>query len=200
WQEDIFVGTPIANRTRAQTEELIGFFVNTLVLRTDLSGNPTFRELLGRVRETTLDAYVHQDMPFDKLVNVVQAERDITHDPLFQVFFSLNNNPAREIRLPRLTLTPVAIDSGVAKFDLEISLVEWDDQLIIKAIYKTALFDSATIKRWLDHYRTLLQGIVANPEEHLLNLPIESTDDTPIQTTGLTFRNTDEFTFDDLPV
>ncbi len=199
WQEDILVGTPIANRTRVKTEGLIGFFVNTLVLRTDLSGNPTFRELLGRVRETTLGAYAHQDMPFDKLVDMLQAERDLSHDPLFQVFFSLNNNPAQEIVLPGITLTPYPADSGVAKFDLEISLAEWGEQLSAKAIYKAALFDSSTIKMMLEHYQSLLQGVVANPEERLLDLPLnDSVRTTTVRDAGQTFQNSDEFAFNDL--
>jgi hypothetical protein len=196
WQEDVVVGTPIANRRHREVEGLIGFFVNTLALRTDLSGNPSFRALLARVRETTLGAYAHQDMPFDKLVEMLRAERDLSHDPLFQVFFALNNNPAREIRLPALTFTPYGADNGVAKFDLEISLVEWGGRLTVKAIYKKALFDPATIDLMLERYRALLEGVVADPAARLLDLPLGK-DVRTAPTAAPAFELADEFTFDD---
>ena len=117
-QEDIVVGSPIANRNQTDIEDLIGFFVNTLVLRTDLSSDPTFQQLLNRVREVALDAYAHQDLPFEKLVEELQPERNLSHNPLFQVLFILQNAPMPSIELPDLTISPVKIDSKTAKFDL----------------------------------------------------------------------------------
>jgi non-ribosomal peptide synthetase component F len=137
-------------------------------------------------------------MPFDKLVDMVQAKRELSHDPLFQVFFSLNNNPVWDIKLAGITLAPYFADSGVAKFDLEISLIEWRERLIAKAIFKAALFDTSTIKLMLERYRALLQGIVNDPGERLLNLPIACEEETTTQRTHPTFLNTDEFTFDEL--
>src|SRR2546425_12822323 len=128
-QEDIVLGTPIANRTRRETEDLIGFFVNTLVMRTDLSGNPSFPELLRRVREVALQAYAHQDLPFEKLVEELRPERDRSHSPLFQVMFILQNAPREPFELPGLTVSPLTVDSGTAKFDLTLSLTEGADGL-----------------------------------------------------------------------
>src|SRR5262245_1560380 len=115
-QEEIVVGTPIANRNRAEIEPLIGCFVNTLVLRTDLRGDPTFRQLLTRVKEVTLGAYEHQDLPFEKLVEELQPERDLSTPPLCQVMFVLQNAPLAEVVLGEVELTPIAVESGVAKF------------------------------------------------------------------------------------
>ena len=128
-QEDIVVGSPIANRTRAEIEGLIGFFVNTLVLRTDLSGNPTFLELLAQVKNTTLDAYDHQDLPFEKLVEELQPERALSYNPIFQVMFVLHNATGAAAQMPGLTVTPLDVDTGTSKFDLALSLVEEADGL-----------------------------------------------------------------------
>ncbi len=170
-QEDIAVGSPIANRNRSEIEGLIGFFVNSLVLRTDLSGNPTFRELLNRVREVTLVAYAHQDLPFEKLVEELHCARDLSRHPLFQVVFSLQNTPIEALELPGLTLSQFEFDSETAKLDLEFHL--WQDSESIKGqvIYSTDLFDDATITRMLGHFQTLLASIVTNPEQHLIDLP-----------------------------
>ena len=119
-QDDIVVGSPIAGRTRAETEGLIGFFVNTLVLRTDLSGDPTFRELLGRVREAALGAYAHQDLPFEKLVEELGPERSLSHTPLFQVMFLLHNAPGEDLALPELSVAPLTVEADTAKFDLTL--------------------------------------------------------------------------------
>jgi amino acid adenylation domain-containing protein len=171
-QDDITVGSPIANRNRSELEGLIGCFVNTLVLRTDFSGNPTFRELLNRVREVTLGAYSHQDLPFEKLVEELHPERDLSHHPFFQVVFSLQNTPIEALELPELKLSLVEFDTKTAKLDLEFQL--WQDLESLKGqiIYSTDLFDDPTITRMLGHFQTLLESIVANPEQRLSDLSL----------------------------
>ena len=173
---DIVVGSPIANRNRAEIEGLIGFFVNTLVLRTDLSGQPTFRELLKRVREVTLGAYAHQDLPFEQLVEALQPERTMSHSPLFQVMLVLQNQPlATEAETwAGLTMEPLEIKSNVAKFDLTVTLLETPQGLSGRVEYSTDLFDPATIERLWSHFQTLLEGSVANPEQRLGTLPLLS--------------------------
>jgi aspartate racemase len=147
-QDDIVVGSPIANRNRPEIEGLIGFFVNTLVLLTDLRGNPTFRELMARVREVALGAYAHQDLPFEKLVEELHPERDPSRTPLFQVMFVLQNTPGPALELAHLNLSPVAMENRTAKFDLTLSMREQGDRLRGTLNYNTALFDGATMKRW----------------------------------------------------
>ena len=171
-QPDIVVGSPIANRNRSEIEGLIGFFVNTLVLRTDLSGNPTVRELLGRVREITLGAYAHQDMPFEKLVKELQPERDLSRNPLFQVMFAFADTENQFLKLPGLRINPLEVDPGTAKFDLTLSLTEDADSLRGWFEYNTDLFTAATIKRMAGHFQTLLEGIVANPDVAISLLPL----------------------------
>jgi amino acid adenylation domain-containing protein len=171
-QKDIAIGSPIANRSRSELEGLIGFFVNTLVLRTDFSGNPTFQELLNRVRQVTLSAYAYQDLPFEKLVDELHQERDLSRHPLFQVVFSLQNTPIGALELPGLTLSQFEFDSKTAKLDLEFHL--WQDLESLKGqvVYSTDLFDDSTITRMLGHFQTLLESIVANPKQRLCNLSI----------------------------
>ncbi|MBD2741503.1 non-ribosomal peptide synthetase [Coleofasciculus sp. FACHB-1120] len=169
-QSDIVVGSPIANRNRREIEGLIGFFVNSLVLRTNLSGNPTFLELLSRVREVALGAYAHQDLPFEKLVEELHPERNLSQHPLFQVAFSLQNTPIEALELPGLTLSHLDFDNPSAKFDLEFHLWESPEALRGQVIYSTDLFDDATITRMLGHFQTLLEDIVANPEQSLCEL------------------------------
>ncbi|GAB1539219.1 hypothetical protein NUACC21_18850 [Scytonema sp. NUACC21] len=171
-QENIAIGSPIANRNRSEIEGLIGFFVNSLVLRTDLSGNPTFRELLHRVREVTLGAYAHQDLPFEKLVEELHCDRDLSRHPLFQVVFSLQNTPIPALELPGLMLSLFEFDSKTAKLDLEFHLWQELETLKGQVVYSTDLFDDATITRLLGHFQTLLESIVAYPEQRLSNLPI----------------------------
>ncbi len=171
-QEDICVGTPIANRTRAEIEGLIGFFVNTLVMRVDLSGDLTFRELLKRVREVALEAYAHQDLPFEMLVEALQPRRNLSHTPLFQVMFVLDNAPRQPITLPGLTLSPLEVESGKATFDLTLSLADGPHGLSGYCEYNTDLFDAATAERMLGHYQTLLEGIVADADQSLSTLPL----------------------------
>ncbi|MEJ6486183.1 amino acid adenylation domain-containing protein [Nostoc punctiforme UO1] len=171
-QDDIIVGSPIANRNRKETEPLIGMFVNTLVLRTDLGGNPSFSELLQRVREVTLGAYAHQDLPFEKLVEVVQSERDTSRNPLFQVMFVVQNASIPALELMGLTLQSMPIDHETAMFDLTLSLEETPNGINGFWEYNTDLFDAATIDRMAAHFQTLLEGIVANSREQIINLPL----------------------------
>ena len=171
-QEDLLIGAPIAGRTRVETEALIGFFVNTLALRTNMGGNPRFRELLGKVREVALDAYDHQELPFEKLVDELLLERSPSHMPLVQVMFALQNAPQPALKLPRLTLEPIDVDSGTAKFDLSLSMRDTEQGLKGTLEYATDLFDYTTISRMLGHFQTLLEGIVAHPEHRLTDLPL----------------------------
>jgi amino acid adenylation domain-containing protein len=174
-QEDIVVGSPIAGRTRTELEDLIGFFVNTLLLRTDLAGDPTFRELLGRVREVTLDAHAHQDVPFERLVEELQPQRDLSRNPLFQVMFVLQNAPRRTEECAGLTLEEVrGVDTGTAKLDLTLYLEETEQGLAGECEYSMDLFDAGTIARLIEHFQTLLAGIVADPDQHLSQLPLLS--------------------------
>jgi amino acid adenylation domain-containing protein len=171
-QEDIVVGSAIANRNRREIEGLIGFFVNSLVLRTNLSGNPTFLELLNRVREVTLEAYTHQDLPFEKLVEELHPDRNLSYHPLFQVVFSLQNTPIKALELPGITLSRMDFDNPSAKFDLEFHMWESHEGLRGQVIYSTDLFDHPTITRMLGHFQTLLEAIVANPQQRLGELPL----------------------------
>ena len=158
-QEDVVVGSPIANRNRTEVEELIGFFVNTLVLRTELSGRLTFKELLLRVRDVCLKAYAHQDLPFEKLVQELQPERDLSHNPLFQVMFVLQNAPRHVPKLSELTVGRTDVDTSISNFDLTLGLAERDGKLIGFIEYCTDLFEHATITRMIGQLQTLLEGL-----------------------------------------
>ena len=171
-QEDIVVGTPIANRTRMETENLIGFFVNTLVMRTDLSGDPSFRELLGRVREMALDAYSHQDLPFEKLVEDLQPERSLGHMPLFQTLFALQNAPTPSRELAALDSTDFAFAQSTSKLDLSLNVGVPAQGLTLSFEYSTDLFDESTIERMAAHFQTLLEGILDNPDQRISELPL----------------------------
>jgi len=171
-QEDIVVGTPIAGRNRAETEGLIGFFVNTLVIRTELSGDPTFKELLRRVREVALGAYDHQDLPFEKLVEELNPERELSRTPFFQVMFALQNVPPEAPKLKDLTLQGLSADRETAKFDLSFSLSEEPQGITGRLNYNADLFDEAAIERMLSHLQTLLEGIVEDPDQRLSELPL----------------------------
>ncbi|MEH2405962.1 amino acid adenylation domain-containing protein [Nostoc sp.] len=170
--EDIVIGSPIANRNRAEIEGLIGFFVNTLVLRTNFAGNPTFRELLTRVREVALGAYAHQDLPFEQLVEELQPPRDLSHTPLFQVMFVFQNAPMSALELPGLSLSPLESNSGTAKFDLTLEMTETAQGLVGNLEYDTDLFELSTVSRMAGHLQTLLQGIVDNPQQLISELPL----------------------------
>jgi amino acid adenylation domain-containing protein len=171
-QEDVAVGAPIAGRKRTEIEGLIGFFVNTLVMRGDLSGNPTFSKLLTRTRERAIDAYSHQDLPFEKLVEELRPERDLSRNPLFQVMFSLENAPESEPKLPGLAITRLPLPRDTAKFDLTLSLTGSDGALEGAFEFSTDLFDASTIARMAGHFRQLLEGIAADPERGIAELPM----------------------------
>jgi len=171
-KRSILVGSPIANRNRREIEEVIGLFVNTLVFRTNLSSNPTFKELLGRVREVALGAYNHQDLPFEKLVEILQPERDLSHNPLFQVLFSRRNVRTPQIKLPGVTLSSLEIERKTARFDLALDLEEGLEGINGTLEYSQDLFDASTARRIAGHFITLLESIAAHPEQRLSNLPI----------------------------
>ena len=162
-QVDVTVGTPIANRNQIEIEGLIGFFINTLVLRADLSGNPTFRQLLTQVRERTLGAYDHQDVPFEKLVDGLEVPRDLSHSPLFQVMLIVQNAPTASLQVPGLTLTPLNYESQTTKFDLTLICLEQERHLTTVTEFNTDLYEPATIQRMLSHWQTLLLGLTQNP-------------------------------------
>ena len=176
-QDDVCVGTPIANRTRMETESLIGFILNTLVMRTDLSGDPTFEIALERVRDTALGAYAHQDVPFEMLVEALQPERDLSRAPFFQVIFDLQEAPLPTLELPGLELSPLKVDGGTAKFDLALSMEMSTSnvsefQLSGYFNYNTTLFEEDTINRLIEHWKVLLSSIVSDPNLRLSELDI----------------------------
>lgn len=176
-QDDLIVGTAIAGRNRAEVEGLIGVFINMLVLRTNLSGNPSFRELMGRVREVTLEAYAHQELPFEKVVEELQPARALTQSPLFQVAFGLQHTPMQSITLPGLKMSPVAFDADISRYDLTLWMFEGDDALTASWTYSTDLFDVETITRMQRQFETLLRGAVENPEARLSALEMFSEED-----------------------
>ena len=169
-QEEILIGTPIAGRTRRETEGLIGFFVNTLVLRTEVSGELTFMELLARVRDITLGAYAHQDLPFEQLVEELQPERSLSLSPLFQVMFILQNAPKSTLSLPGLTLSHLGAETETSKFDMILLMTEAGDGLAAALQYNTDLFNASTISYLLGHFQALLESIVSNPGEKIRTL------------------------------
>ncbi|HKP82175.1 MAG TPA: amino acid adenylation domain-containing protein [Pyrinomonadaceae bacterium] len=171
-QDEIVIGAPIANRNNIEIENLIGFFVNTLVLRTDLSGDPYFPEFLARVRKVTLEAYAHQDLPFEVLVEDLQPERSLSRNPLFQVMFQLENTPKEELPLPGLTLSPVAVEGVASQFDLSVDVVESEQGLAVVAEYSTDLFEAETIRTLLKRWEILLESIAAAPQQRLSEFSI----------------------------
>ncbi|MGI8495269.1 MAG: non-ribosomal peptide synthetase, partial [Pyrinomonadaceae bacterium] len=175
-QEDLVVGSPISGRSRTETENLIGFFVNTLALRADLSGDPTFRQLLGQIKDTTLEAFSHQDLPFEKVVAAVRPERSLSYNPIFQVAFALQpKSESSRLNIPGLEISTVKLGSVTAKFDLFLSATETaDGELSVTAEYNTDLFDAATIRRLIGHYRNLLEGLTENPNARVSELSLLS--------------------------
>lgn len=170
--QDIVIGSPIANRNRVELEPLIGFFINLLALRIDLSGDPQFSDLLQRVRQVALDAYANQDTPFEQLVEALHPERNLSHSPLFQVLFILQNSPTDPVNLPGLTLNPLSVESGTAKYDITLMMEETAGGIMAEFEYNQDLFDRATITRMVGHFQTLLQGIVAAPDQPISALPL----------------------------
>ncbi|WP_161625815.1 condensation domain-containing protein, partial [Singulisphaera acidiphila] len=173
-QNDITVGSPVAGRTRPETEGLIGFFLNTLVLRAELSGELSFRQLLRQTKPVVLDAFAHQDLPFEQIVEAVSAERDPSRSPLFQAMLILQNAPLPPLATAGLTMTVLEPPINTAKFDLTLKLTETDQGLHTALEYSTDLFDASTVDRMLGWFETLLEGITANPEAPLADLPLLS--------------------------
>ncbi|GEJ57770.1 hypothetical protein AMYX_25110 [Anaeromyxobacter diazotrophicus] len=176
-EEDFCIGTPVANRGRAELEPLVGFFVNTLVLRADLSGDPSFRELVRRARDAALAAYAHQDVPFEKVVDAVQPERSAGSTPLFQVMFALQNAPTAELEVAGLRWSAMHQETGVALFDLTLNVEEGPEGLAAALEYDRDLFDAATVARMADQLRTLLAGFLADPDRPAAAVPLASSEE-----------------------
>ncbi|HHP7244180.1 MAG TPA: amino acid adenylation domain-containing protein [Elainellaceae cyanobacterium] len=172
---DILVGTPVANRNRVETEPLIGCFVNTLVLRTNLLGDPSFQELLERVREVVLGAYAHQSLPFERLLEELHIVRSLSHTPLFQVMFSLHNTLTMHVEVPDLTIDLSPIDTKTSKFDLSLDLVEHESGLMGRLEYNTNLFKADRMERLIGHFEVLLESIVAAPSQRISELYLLTT-------------------------
>jgi amino acid adenylation domain-containing protein/FkbH-like protein len=169
-QEDVVVGSPIANRQLAELEPLIGFFVNTLALRGDLSADPSFRSLVARTKEVCLNAYAHQDVPFEKLVEELQPERNLSHSPVFQVMFALQNAPMQALELPGMKMERLPLYTGTSMFDMSWFAIEVPEGLLVRAEYSTDLFEKQTMTRALGHFRKLLESAVAQPEQRISQL------------------------------
>jgi len=176
-QDDLVVGSPVARRNQVELEGLIGFFVNTLALRTDLSGNPTCRELLGRIRESTLDAFAHEDLSLAKLVEELKPGRSSNRTPVFQVLFTLEYLETPSLCLPGLVFEPMEFDFNWAKFDLSLTVSERSGRLRASFNYDTDLFDAGTIERMAGHYQRLVEGIVADPGQPISQLPLLTVDE-----------------------
>ncbi|MFE4118690.1 amino acid adenylation domain-containing protein, partial [Priestia sp. YIM B13448] len=173
-QEDILVGSPIANRNHKGVEGLIGFFVNTLVYRADLSGNPTFREILSQIKKKALKAYEYQDIPFEKVVEAVQPERSTSHSPIFQTMFTLQNIKQERLELSGRSLEMIESNISIAKFDLSLTAFEVEEGLFVSFEYNTDLFDSRTIARMAEHFENWLNEIVHHPDESFTKLSMLS--------------------------
>lgn len=171
-QSDLIVGTPIANRTRKETEGLIGFFVNTLAIRARVSGDAALSEVLAAVREACLEAYAHQDTPFEKLVDVLQPSRDVSRSPIFQVMFDLQNAPLSELQVTGLEFEPLEIESTTAKFDLSLTVQEADGRLILGLEYNRDLFDATTVMRLLERYELILVSLSRNLQATVGSIPL----------------------------
>ncbi|WP_223632375.1 amino acid adenylation domain-containing protein [Corallococcus sp. EGB] len=166
-QHDVAVGTPVAGRNRREVEGLIGFFVNTVVMRTDLSGNPTLRELLARVRETCVEAYARQDIPLEQIVAALQPGREAGQTPFYRVSFNFQNAPLAEVRIPGLALRPIMMESGLAKLDLSLQLTEGAEGLTGVWEYSTDLYEERTVRRWMESYERVVKALVEKPEQRV---------------------------------
>lgn len=171
-QEDVIVGVPIAGRRDIDSEKLIGFFLNTLVMRTDLSGDPTFRELLARVRAVALNAYSHQDVPFEQLVAELRPDRNLSWTPIFQVIMQFETFSKASLKFAGIEIADSQLDLGISRFDLALTLSDKSEGVLAKLQYNTDLFEPATIARMLGHFKSLLAGVVKNPDEHISHLPL----------------------------
>ncbi|HEY4561425.1 MAG TPA: AMP-binding protein, partial [Thermoanaerobaculia bacterium] len=172
-QPDLLVGSPIAGRNRQEIESLIGFFVNTLVLRIGLSGSPSFVDLVGRVRAAALDAYAHQDVPFERLVEEIATDRSLALSPLFQAVFALQNAPVQALSIAGLTLSPLVVEKGIAKLDLTLRLGEGGGGAFAGDVeYSTDLLDRSTVDRLLEHFETLLSGVLSDPGARVWEVPL----------------------------
>jgi acyl carrier protein len=180
-EEQIVVGTDLANRTMPETERMIGFFINLMAVRTDLSGNPTFRELLARVRDGLLESYAHQEVPFPKVVQVVQPERSATHNPIVQVLFVMQNTPRARRELAGLRVDPFEVPVTTSKFDMAVFVGERPDGLVGYWVYSTELFEQATIQRMLRHFTNLLDSVVTEPDTRLASLAMLSAEEVAAQ-------------------
>jgi amino acid adenylation domain-containing protein len=171
-QDDIGIGSPVANRNLPETEGLVGFFVNTLVLRTSLAGRPGFREIVARVRDGALEAFAHQDLPFEALVDALKPDRSLSRNPLYQVLFALQNTPQERILLPGATLTPIELETTTAKFDLSMYVVDEPAATTVLLEYNGDLFEGPTIRRMLTHFERLLRAALAEPDRDVASLPL----------------------------
>ena len=173
-QEDLIVGMPVSGRNSPETQKLIGLFVNTLPLRTDLSGNPTFRELLQRVRQVCSEAYAHDGIPFQVLIDALKPDRNLAHAPLFQVMFDYQNAPPEPLHLDGLVVSPFDFEKRTSMFDLRLFIWEQSDGLLATLEYSTALFERSTVQRLLRHFRSLLEGVAADADQRISRLPLLS--------------------------
>ena len=187
-QDDIVLGSPIAGRNRGEVEDLIGVFVNTLALRTDLSGNPTFLDLLRRVREVALKAYEHQDLPFERLVEELHPQRDLGRSPLFQILFNVLNLDETRISLPGVTVETLTFGEPGAKFDISVHVQNVGEGLSVAMIYNADLFDESTMTRFLGAYRTLLEQMVSDPDAHIAGLSSEADPESVVLIEGFNER------------
>ncbi|WP_253896048.1 condensation domain-containing protein, partial [Corallococcus exercitus] len=166
-QHDVAVGTPVAGRNRREVEGLIGFFVNTVVMRTDLSGNPTLRELLGRVRKTCVEAYAQLDIPLEQIVAALQPGREAGQTPFYRVSFNFQNAPLSEVHIPGLVLRPIVMESGLAKLDLSLQLTEGAEGLTGLWEYSTDLYEERTVRRWMEGFERVVRALVEKPEQRV---------------------------------
>jgi non-ribosomal peptide synthetase component F len=169
-QQDVAVGTDVVNRNRNETERMIGFFVNTLVMRTDLTGNPSFRELLNRVRKVALAAYAHQDLPFERLVEALSSQRDLSQSPLFRVVMVMEIEAKDVLWLGNLEIEPLSVEPGQVMFDIALTVKKCGEELLGTVEYATELFKASTIQRLIEHLQVVLRRVVSNPEKPIAEI------------------------------